>query len=118
MLSELKLLKQYITKLEAENVKLRKKNTEIPSLKIKLSVFDAEIAELKQLETRFVMVKQASLPVEEQSYNDNPSEDSTSNFNSVAEYHEKPLVDVKTDSSFSEEKEMDNFLLKVPSVVK
>src|SRR5206468_9609185 len=29
--------------------------------------------------------------------------DSTSNFNSVAEYHEKPLVDVETDNSFPEE---------------
>ena len=38
---------------------------------------------------------------------------STSNFNSVAEYHEKSLVDVKTDNSFLEEKEMDNFLLEV-----
>ena len=62
---------------------------------------DVRVEELeqknKELETRLAIVEQASLPVEEQSYNDNPSDDSTSNFNSVAEYHEKPLVDVKTD---------------------
>src|SRR6266496_6623044 len=132
MSSELELSKQRITELEAENSGLR----------IKLSVSDAEIAELKrrnaeflrankeynerhdakvnkleqknkELETRLAIVEQASLPVEEQSYNNNPSDDSTSNFNSVAEYHEKPLVDVETDNSFPEKKEMDNFLLEV-----
>ena len=65
---------------------------------------DVRVKELKQknkeLETRLAIVKQASLPVKEQSYNDNPSDDSTFNFNSVAEYHEKPLVDVKTDDFF------------------
>ena len=47
MSSELEVLKQRITeleaknvKLEAENVELRKENTEIPSLRIKLSVFE------------------------------------------------------------------------------
>src|SRR5262249_20448057 len=55
------------------------------------------------LETRLAIVEQASLPVEEQSYNDNPSDNSTSNFNSVTEYREKPLVDVETDNSFPEE---------------
>src|SRR5205085_9975374 len=55
MSSELELLKQRITeleakndKLEAENVELRKENTEIRDLRIKLSVSDAEIAELKR----------------------------------------------------------------------
>src|SRR4051794_7140770 len=54
MSSELELLKQHITeleakndKLEAENAELRKENTEISGLRIKLSVSDAEIAELK-----------------------------------------------------------------------
>ncbi|RIA99174.1 hypothetical protein C1645_811925 [Glomus cerebriforme] len=47
MLSELKLLKWYITKLEAENVELKKENTKIFNLRIKLLVSDAEIAELK-----------------------------------------------------------------------
>src|SRR5256884_3735126 len=55
MSSELELLKQRITeleakndKLEAENVELRKENTEIRDLRIKLSVSDAEIVELKR----------------------------------------------------------------------
>ncbi|EXX51884.1 uncharacterized protein OCT59_013494 [Rhizophagus irregularis] len=66
----------------------------------------------KELETRLAIVEQATLPVEEQLYNDNPFDDSTSNFNLVAKYHEKPLVDVKIDNSFLKEKEMDNFLLE------
>ncbi|RGB24053.1 hypothetical protein C1646_727014, partial [Rhizophagus diaphanus] len=55
MSSELESLKQRITeleakndKLEAENVELRKENTEIRDLRIKLSVSDAEIVELKR----------------------------------------------------------------------
>ncbi|PKY58260.1 hypothetical protein RhiirA4_480022 [Rhizophagus irregularis] len=48
MSSELELLKQRITELEAENAELRKENTEICNLRFKLSVFDAEIAELKR----------------------------------------------------------------------
>src|SRR5436190_7709203 len=48
MSSELELLKQRITELEAENAELRKENTEISGLRIKLSVSDAEIAELKR----------------------------------------------------------------------
>src|SRR5271154_3979261 len=47
MSSELELLKQRITELEAENTELRKENTEIPYLRNKLSVSDAEIAEIK-----------------------------------------------------------------------
>ena len=47
MSSELELLKQRITELEAENAELRKENTEIRDLRFKLSVSDAEIAELK-----------------------------------------------------------------------
>ncbi|CAG8855564.1 6019_t:CDS:1, partial [Gigaspora margarita] len=46
MSSELELLKQCITKLEAENAKLRKKNTEIPDLRRKISEFYGERAEL------------------------------------------------------------------------
>src|ERR671938_546882 len=67
MSSELESLKQRITeleakntKLEAENVKiradyeteiavLRKENTEIHDLRIKLSISDAEIAQLKRM---------------------------------------------------------------------
>src|ERR1044072_2697548 len=55
MSSELESLKQRITeleakngKLEAENAELRKENTEIRDLRIKLSMSDAEIAELKR----------------------------------------------------------------------
>ena len=48
MSSELELLKQHITELEAENAELRKENTEIRDLRIKLSVSDAEIVELKR----------------------------------------------------------------------
>ena len=40
-------MKQRIIELEAENTELRKENTEIPYLRNKLSVSDAEIAELK-----------------------------------------------------------------------
>ena len=54
MSSELELLRQHITeleaennKLEAENAELRKENTEICNLRIKLLVSDAEIVELK-----------------------------------------------------------------------
>src|SRR2546423_4498819 len=55
MSSELESLKQRITeleakndKLEAENAELKKENTEICNLRFKLSVSDAEIAELKR----------------------------------------------------------------------
>src|SRR5687768_15921937 len=59
MSSELELLKQHITeleakndKLEAENAELRKENTEICDLRFKLSVSDAEIAENANLRAR------------------------------------------------------------------
>jgi hypothetical protein len=48
MSSELELMKQRITELEVENAELRKENTVIRDLRIKLSVSDAEIAELKR----------------------------------------------------------------------
>src|SRR6266496_3777141 len=54
MLSELEVLKQRITELEAENAELRKENTEIPYLRNKLSVSDAEIAELKRSNIEFL----------------------------------------------------------------
>ena len=61
MSSELELLNQRITeleaknaKLEAENAELRKENTEIRDLRIKLSVSDAEIAELKRRNAEFL----------------------------------------------------------------
>src|SRR5581483_11048096 len=54
MLSKLKLSKQCIIELEAENAKLKKENTEIHNLRFKLSVFDAEIAELKRRNNEFL----------------------------------------------------------------
>ncbi len=40
-------MKQHITELKAKNAKFKKKNTEIFNLRIKLLVFDAEIAKSK-----------------------------------------------------------------------
>ena len=57
MSSELELLKQRITELEAENAELRKENTEISNLRIKLSVSDAEIVELKRRNAEFLRAK-------------------------------------------------------------
>ncbi|CAB4392818.1 unnamed protein product [Rhizophagus irregularis] len=54
MSSELELLKQRITELEAENTELRKENTVIPDLRNKLSIFDAENAELKRRNIEFL----------------------------------------------------------------
>src|SRR6266496_4511625 len=54
MSSELESLKQRITELKAENAELRKENTEIPYLRNKLSVSDAEIAELKRRNIEFL----------------------------------------------------------------
>jgi hypothetical protein len=61
MSTELEVLKQRITeleaksvKLEAENVELRKENAEISYLRNKLSVSDAEIAELKRRNIEFL----------------------------------------------------------------
>src|SRR6266498_981504 len=54
MSSELESLKQRITELETENTELRKENTEIPYLRNKLSVSDAEIAELKRRNIKFL----------------------------------------------------------------
>src|SRR5438045_2186022 len=54
MSSELEVLKQRITELEAENTELRKENTEIFYLRNKLSVSDAEIAELKRRNIKFL----------------------------------------------------------------
>ncbi|PKB91801.1 hypothetical protein RhiirA5_508492, partial [Rhizophagus irregularis] len=132
MSSELELLKQRITELEAENVEiaeLRKENTD---LRNKLSVSDAEIAELKrsnneflranrkynerrdaenaklkarieELESENIEVRDRLTKVEQkQSQNDITPNNNSSNFNSGAVHHEKPL----------EEKEMDSCLLE------
>ncbi|GBC08130.1 hypothetical protein RclHR1_07920005 [Rhizophagus clarus] len=109
MSSKLESLKQRITELEAENVEiaelrkenaeLRKENTVIPDLRNRLSVFEAEVAELKhknvktlrtseeynerrdvkiqkleqknaELEARLAVVEQSSVAVNGQSQND------------------------------------------------
>ncbi|RGB22393.1 hypothetical protein C1646_776155 [Rhizophagus diaphanus] len=122
MSSELESLKQRITeleakndKLEAENAELKKENTEIRDLRIKLSVSDAEIAELKRrnVETLRSNAEYNERLEQKQTLNDNTPNDNTpnknsSNFalapsaNSGVAHHEKPL----------EEKEMDSFLLE------
>src|SRR6266496_6802350 len=115
MSSEFELLKQRIIELEAENAELRKEITEISYLR---NMSDAEIAELKcrnieflrvneeynerrdgkinkleqknkELETRLAIVEQASLPVEEQSYNNNTTNNSTTKLNSETKNQEK-----------------------------
>ncbi|CAG8661526.1 9857_t:CDS:10, partial [Gigaspora margarita] len=52
--SELEVLKQHITELETKNAELRKENTKIHNLRFKLSVSDAEIAELKCRNAKFL----------------------------------------------------------------
>src|SRR3954447_26609085 len=127
MSSELEVLKQRITELEAENAELRKGNTEIRNLRFKLSVSDAEIVELKRMNAETLranaefnemrdaeIVKLRAENVEfrdrltkveqKQVLNDNSSNDNTPNnnssdFNSGAVHHEKSL----------KEKEMDIF---------
>src|ERR1043166_5463659 len=108
MSSELEVLKQRIVEFEAKNAELEAEKAELlKQIMEENTRRDVRVEELeqknKELETRLAIVEQASLPVEEQTYNDNPSDNSTSNFNSVTEYHEKPLVDVETDNSFSKE---------------
>ncbi|RGB42244.1 hypothetical protein C1646_199122 [Rhizophagus diaphanus] len=132
MSSELELSKQRITELEAENAELRKENTVIPDLRNKLSVSDAEIAELKRSNNEFLkankeynerrdaenaklkarieelesenieVIDRLTKVEQKQSQNDNTPNNILSNFNSGAVHHEKPL----------EEKEMDSFLLE------
>ena len=146
MSSKLEVLKQRITelesknvKLEAENAELRKENTEISYLRNKLSVSDAEIAELKRRNIEFLRANEeynerhdadnAKLRAENVEFRDrltkveqkqtlneprgashNSSNNTSSNFNLVAEptvtQHEKPLVD----TSLPEDKETDAFL--------
>ncbi|CAG8642401.1 2174_t:CDS:2, partial [Rhizophagus irregularis] len=86
MTFEFEVLKKRIAELKAKNAELEAKKTEL----------------LKQIIEENTK-RNASLPIEKQSYNDNPSNDSISNFNSVVKYYEKPLVNVKTNNSFPEE---------------
>ena len=151
MSSELESLKQRITELEAENSEFRKENTEISNLRIKLSVSDAEIAELKrsnikflrankeynerhdaenaklkarieELESENIEVRDRLTKVEQKqtlqsalTANDNSSNNSSPNFNSVAVLKAitVPINSAKClNSKLLEEKEMDNFLLE------
>ena len=101
-------MKQRIVELEAKNAELEAEKAELLKWIMEENTgHNIRVEKLeqknKELKTRLAIVEQAFLPVEEQSYNNNPSDDSTSNFNSVAEYNEKPLVDVETDNSFSKE---------------
>jgi hypothetical protein len=117
-ISELELLRQRIRELEAENAEIpdfRKKLAEIPELRKKLTEAEARNSELiKQImeennrhdakieDTNDRVAKLEQLQ-NDNTPNDNTPNNNSSNFNSGAIYHEKPL----------EEKEMDNFLLKV-----
>ncbi|GBB90185.1 hypothetical protein RclHR1_17070004 [Rhizophagus clarus] len=109
--SDLELLKQSITELEAKNAKLeaeradlKKENTD---LRNKLSVSDAEIAELKRSNIKFL---RANKEYNERRDAENAKlrarieelESENIEFNSGAVHHEKLL----------EEKEMDSFLLE------
>ncbi|RGB24176.1 hypothetical protein C1646_773461, partial [Rhizophagus diaphanus] len=122
MSSELELLKQRITELEAKN----------SSFRIKLSVSDAEIAKLKHRNAEFLRVNKEYNNAEiaklraknvefrdrltkveqNQSLNDNFSNNSLPSFNSVADqvptvtHHKKLLVN----TSLSEDKKTDAFL--------
>ena len=111
MTSELEVLRQRIIELEAENAELRKVNTEIRDLRFKLSVSDAEIAELKRRNAETLRsnaeynerrdAENANLRArigemesefgdrltkveQNQLQNDNSSNNNSSNFNSVA----------------------------------
>ncbi|CAB4391936.1 unnamed protein product [Rhizophagus irregularis] len=144
MSSELDLLKQRITELEAKNVEiteLRKENAELrkenTDFRMKFANFEAERAELKrriaetlrmtekertrrgtenaklrarieELESEKIEVRDRLTKVEQrQSQIDNSSNNTSSNFNLVAEptvtQHEKPLVNEKMDTSLPEE---------------
>ena len=133
MSSELELLKQRFSELEAKNAKLEAENS---GLRIKLSVSDAEIAELKRMHTEVlrangeynemrdaeiaklraenVEFRDRLMKVEQnQSQNDsngnNTPDNNSSNFNSDVDHHGKLLVD----TSLPEDKEMDAFLDEV-----
>jgi hypothetical protein len=136
MSSELELMKQRITELEAENVEiaeLRKENAELrkenTDLRMKFANFEAERAELKRRIAKILrmteeertrrVAENAKLKArieelesefrdritkveQKQVLNDNSPNNNSSNFNSDAVHHKKPL----------EEKEMDSFLLE------
>jgi len=138
MSSELELLKQRITELEAENsglrIKLSVSNTEIAELKRRNAEFlrankeynerrDAENAKLRarieemksDFGDRIMKVEQKQILNELRGTSHNSSNHKSSNFNLVADqmsmvtYHEKLLVD----TLLPEDKETDAFLDEV-----
>ena len=75
MTSELEVLKQCIVELEAKNAELEAEKAELLKRIMEENTRrDVRVEELeqknKELETRLAIVEQASLPVEEQTYND------------------------------------------------
>src|ERR1043166_1104228 len=121
MQSEIDLLKQRITELEARNVELETENAEIPELRKKLAEIPELRKKLAEVEARNVEIEARNAELmkqmieennrrdariekleEKQLQNDNTPNNILSNFNSGAVHHEKPL----------EEKEMDSFLLE------
>ena len=132
---ELESFKQRITELEAENTKLRKENTEIPYLRNKLSVSDAEIAELKRRNIEFLRANKeynerrdaeiAKLRAENvefrdrltkveqnQSLIDNTPNDNTPNDNTSNNNSSNFNSGADHHEKSSQEKEMDNFLVE------
>ncbi|GBB99634.1 hypothetical protein RclHR1_03590009 [Rhizophagus clarus] len=102
-----KLLK--FAEVEAENAKLRQIIEENARCKTENNELKSRVGELEQynaeLENRVVMLEQGSL-VAGQSQHDNSSNNNSSNFNSVAEHHEKSLEDV---CSSKQDRETDDF---------
>ncbi|GET03338.1 hypothetical protein GLOIN_2v1495260 [Rhizophagus clarus] len=140
--AEIPKLREKSLKFEAENGELKAINAEIPDLKRKISKFDAERGELKRRivealsmteekrtrrdaenaklkarieELEFEFRDRITKVKQKQTLNDNSSNNSSSNFNLVADqvptatHHEKPLVD----TSLLEDKETDAFLYEV-----
>jgi hypothetical protein len=107
MQSEIDLLKQRITELEARKAELEVENAEIPELRKKLAEVEARNAELikqimeennrrdakiKDTTDRVVKLEQKQLP------NDNTPNNNSSDFNLGENHHEKSLEDKKIDA--------------------
>ncbi|GET01611.1 hypothetical protein GLOIN_2v1790230 [Rhizophagus clarus] len=108
-----KLLK--FAEVEAENAKLRQIIEENARCKTENNELKSRVGELEQynaeLENRVVMLEQGSL-VAGQSQHDNSSNNNSSNFNSVAEHHEKSLEDIEDQEKLLEDREMNAFLIE------
>src|SRR4051794_13126284 len=116
MQTEIDLLKQRITKLEAE---LEAKNSEIPELRKKVAEVEAKNAELIRQMTEENNRRDARIEdleknktdttdrvtelEQKQLQNANTPNNKSSNFNSDADHHEKPLDDKVTDNFLNEE---------------